>query len=56
MKVEITGEELHLIIESLTYSKLKFEEYSQYPSAEFKKTRVESVENLIRKLKDQMGK
>lgn len=53
MKIEITEKELQLILESLTYSKLKFEEYSQYPSDEFKTERIKSVEELIKSLKQQ---
>lgn len=52
MKIEITVEELQLVIESLTYSKQKIENYELYPNDEFKKGRIESVEKLIKKLKE----
>lgn len=52
MKIEITKQDVEILIESLTYSKQKFEEYDQYPNEEYKKTRILEVENLIKKLKE----
>ncbi len=48
---QLTSEEKQLILESLRYTKLKFESYEGYPSTEFKQKRVNEVNNLIMKLK-----
>lgn len=50
MNIEITKEELDFIIESLEYTKVKFENYDNYPKAEFKKDRIDYVECLKEKL------
>ena len=49
---ELTGEEKQMILESLKYTKIKFESYQDYPSQEFKKKRIEEVDSLIQKLKE----
>lgn len=51
IKDTLTDEDWEMILESLKYSKLKFEEYDQYTSIEFKKERVEAVSQLIAKIK-----
>jgi hypothetical protein len=51
MKYELTNSDLELILDSLNYSKLKFEEYSHFPNLEFKKDRISEVTELIQKLK-----
>jgi hypothetical protein len=52
MKEEyLSQQDWNLILESLTYSKLKFEEYEKYPSPEFKQKRIEEVTKLIAKIK-----
>jgi hypothetical protein len=48
----LTEEERELIITSLYYSKRAFENYSAYPSYEFKVERINQVEKLIKKLKN----
>lgn len=52
MKIDITKQEFELLIESLTYSKQSFEEYSQYPNEELKNERINSVNNLLQKLRE----
>lgn len=56
MNIEITKEELDFIIESLGYTKVKFENYDNYPTAELKKDRIDYVVNLKKKLKSIKGK
>ncbi len=40
-----------MILESLKYTKLKFEEYDKYPSPEFKQKRVKDVNQVIQNIK-----
>ena len=40
-----------MILESLKYTKLKFEEYDKYPSCEYKQKRIDEVNELIAKIK-----
>ena len=47
----LTFEDWNLILESLKYTKIRFEEYQGYPSPDFKKERVEGVSKLIEKIK-----
>jgi hypothetical protein len=47
----ITPKELEMILESLEYSKRKFEEYDKYPSKEFKQERINQINLLISKIK-----
>lgn len=47
----LTPQEIAMILESLSYTKLKFEEYDKYPSFEFKQKRVKEVNDLILKIK-----
>jgi hypothetical protein len=46
-----TSEEWNLIFESLKYTKIRFEEYSAYPSEDFKRARVEEVNKLLEKIR-----
>lgn len=48
---KLTKEDISMIIESLNYTKLKFEEYDKYPSYEFKQKKIKEVNNLILKIK-----
>ncbi len=50
MDKEINIEDLELILESLRYTKLRFEEYDQYPSYEFKQKRIMNVVSVITKV------
>lgn len=47
----LSSQDWEMILESLKYSKLKFEEYDKYPSADYKQKRVEDVTQLILKIK-----
>lgn len=40
-----------MILESLMYTKQKFENYENYPSKEFKQKRVDEINQLILKIK-----
>lgn len=46
----LSNQEWEMILESLKYSKLKFEEYDKYPSVEYKQKRVDEVSQLISKV------
>ena len=48
---QLNDEELSIIIESLGYTKTKFESYAHYPSPEFQRERVSLVGNLISKVR-----
>jgi len=48
---KLTKEDIAFIIESLNYTKLKFEEYDKYPSYEFKLKRIEKVQKLLDKMR-----
>lgn len=47
----LSNKDWGLILESLNYSKQKFEEYDKYPSKEFKQKRVDEITQLISKIK-----
>jgi len=51
MSTELSKQDLHLILESLNYSKKSFEEYDKYLSNEFKQKKIQEVDNLIMKIK-----
>lgn len=48
--IKLTSEDLQLIKESLHYTKLKFENYQDYPSIEFKNERIQGVVEVIKKV------
>ena len=48
---QLNGSDIKIIIESLEYTKLRFEEYDKYPSYEFKQERIQQVNTVIEKLK-----
>ena len=50
-KIILSNQECDMIIESLKYTKLKFEDYKGYPSYEYKQQRIEEVNELIAKVK-----
>jgi hypothetical protein len=47
---------LATILESLEYSKLKFEEYESYPDAGYKQKRIEEIAQVIKKIKSLKNK
>jgi len=49
--MELTTTEWGIIFESLNYTKRAFENYTQYPSYEFKKKRIKEVDDLVSKLR-----
>lgn len=48
--IKLTLEDLQLIKESLQYTKLKFEDYQNYPSTEFKNEEVKRVQDVLLKV------
>lgn len=48
---ELNKKDLDFILESLKYTKLKFENYDQYPDYSYKQKRVEEVSKVITKVK-----
>jgi hypothetical protein len=51
MATELSYQDLSLILESLRYSKIKFETY-EYPSIEIKQQRIKEVESIILKVQN----
>lgn len=51
MVSDLTIHDLDLILESLKYTKLKFEEYQFYPTYEYKQKRIEEVSGVISKVR-----
>jgi hypothetical protein len=47
----LSKQDWEMILESLKYTKLKFEEYDKYPSYEYKQKRIAEVNQLISKIK-----
>jgi hypothetical protein len=50
MSKELNMNDVNFILESLNYTKLKFEGY-EYPSYEFKQKRLKDVNDIIEKVK-----
>lgn len=51
----LTKEDFNVILESLRYSKKTFEEYTGYPSAEFRAQRIETVNKVIDRAKQELN-
>jgi hypothetical protein len=51
MEEKLSGQDWQMILESLKYTKLRFEEYDKYPSYEYKQKRIAEVDELIEKIK-----
>jgi hypothetical protein len=47
---ELKAEDWNFILESLKYSKIKFENYGSYPSQEFKLSRIAYAVKVIEKV------
>lgn len=47
----LSTKEWELILESLKYSKLKFEDYDKFPSVDYKQKRIDEINQLINKIK-----
>jgi hypothetical protein len=50
--ISLTLNEIDVILESLKYTVLAFENYQGYPSFEFKQTRIKEVNDVALKLRD----
>ena len=50
--MKLTKSDWEMISESLKYTKLKFEEYQEYPSQEFKQKRIDEVVTVIAKVNE----
>lgn len=48
MIVNLTLDQIHLVLKSLEYTKLKFNDYPAYPSPEFKRKQIAEVEEAIK--------
>jgi hypothetical protein len=48
----LNKKDLAFILESLKYTRLKFEDYQQYPSYEFKQGRIADVNEVIKKVEN----
>lgn len=49
-KTMLSSKDVEMVLESLKYTKMKFEEYQGYPSYEFKQGRIKDVEEVIAKV------
>ena len=52
MDKQINEKDLDFILESLEYTRLKFENYDQYPNIDFKQERLNDVNDVIKKVKN----
>lgn len=50
-KMELTKKEIVLILQSLSYTRKAFETYTMYPSDDYKKERMQEVDDLMAKLR-----
>lgn len=50
MDTALTIEDLKIILESLKYTRLTFENYQTYPSYDYKLKRIEEVNAVIEKI------
>lgn len=50
----LSKEDFNFIMESLRYTKLKFEEYTGYPNVEFKAKRIEEVVQVMNKVREEL--
>lgn len=51
----LTSSELSMLIESLEYTRQRFEDYAAYPSLEFKRHSVLEADSLLAKLRAMRG-
>ncbi len=56
MTDKLNLKDLDFILESLKYTKLKFEEYDKYPPGEFKQKRINEAQDVIVKIKALLDK
>ncbi len=50
----LSKEDFNMIMESLRYTKQKFEEYNGYPDAAFKAKRVDEVVQVMNKVREEL--
>lgn len=50
-EVQLSNEDLDFILESLKYTKRNFEDHQDYPSYEYKQSRIKTVNDLADKIK-----
>lgn len=48
----LSRDDWKMILESLKYTRLKFENYEQFPTDEYKQTRIQEVSELISRIKE----
>lgn len=51
--MELTVNEVQQVLEALKYAKQKIDNYSQYPSYEYKRARLDEVDALISKFRSE---
>jgi hypothetical protein len=51
MDVQLSLEELDVILESLQYSKQRIEDYDKHPSYEFKRSQLERIERTVERVR-----
>lgn len=51
MKTSLTEKDFNVILESLKYTRLTFENYQKYPSHEFRLKQIDEVNSVIEKVK-----
>ena len=49
-ELQLSNEDLDFILESLKYTKQNFKDYQNYPSYEYKQSRLKIVNELINKV------
>lgn len=49
--MELTRQDLDMLITSMEYTKRAFEEYRDYPASDFKRQRINEAQSLLTKLR-----
>lgn len=47
----LSDEDWKMILDSLSYTRLKFEDYDKYPTEEYKRQRIQEVSDLISRIR-----
>lgn len=48
----LSNEDWKMILDSLSYTRLKFENYDKYPTEEYKRQRIQEVSELISRIRE----
>lgn len=48
---KLTGNDIAFILESLKYTRMKFESYKYYPNEKFRKEQIERVDTVMSKVR-----